>query len=96
MIIESFLHRGVEEIYLTGKSRHVSQDLIKRIRVILEVLDSATSTEEVMTFVKFRPHRLAGDRAGQIALSVNGPWRITFEAGSEAGSIMRVDLVQYH
>jgi toxin HigB-1 len=38
-------------------------------------------------------HRLQGKPA-RFALTVNGPWRITFEW--EDGDALRVDLEQYH
>ena len=38
-------------------------------------------------------HRLRGKPA-RFAISVNGPWRITFEW--EDGDAFRVDLEQYH
>jgi proteic killer suppression protein len=41
-----------------------------------------------------RLHELAGTRKGIWAVSVNGPWRITF--AHENGTFSILDLEQYH
>jgi proteic killer suppression protein len=41
-----------------------------------------------------RLHSLYGDREGEYAISVNGPWRLCFRF--EDGDIYDVELVQYH
>jgi proteic killer suppression protein len=39
-------------------------------------------------------HKLKGDREGQWAMTVNGPWRICFEF--RRGDAYSVELVDYH
>lgn len=41
-----------------------------------------------------RLHALHGDREGQWAISVSGPWRLCFHF--EEGDIYDLELVQYH
>ena len=41
-----------------------------------------------------RLHPLKGDRKGQHAISVNGPWRLCFRF--KDGDVYDVELVQYH
>ncbi len=39
-------------------------------------------------------HKLKGDRKGQWAMSVNGPWRICFEF--RKGDAYNVEIADYH
>jgi toxin HigB-1 len=39
-------------------------------------------------------HKLRGDREGQWAMTVNGPWRICFEF--RRGDAYNVEIVDYH
>jgi proteic killer suppression protein len=39
-------------------------------------------------------HKLKGDRKGQWAMTVNGPWRICFEF--RKGDAYEVEIVDYH
>ena len=39
-------------------------------------------------------HRLKGDRRGQWAMAVNGPWRICFEF--RKGDAFDVEIIDYH
>ena len=39
-------------------------------------------------------HKLKGDRQGQWAMTVNGPWRICFEF--RKGDAIEVEIVDYH
>jgi len=39
-------------------------------------------------------HKLTGDRRGQWAMTVNGPWRICFRF--EDGDAFDVEIVDYH
>jgi proteic killer suppression protein len=39
-------------------------------------------------------HKLKGDREGQWAMTVNGPWRICFEF--RTGDAYNVEVVDYH
>ena len=90
-MIESFLHRGLRELFETGKSSRVPPDLRKRVMVRLNVLAAARTLPE-LNQPGFRFHHLTG--TNRYAMDVNGPWRITFEW--QDGKAMRVDLEQYH
>jgi proteic killer suppression protein len=39
-------------------------------------------------------HKLSGDRAGQWAMTVNGPWRICFRFKN--GNAYDVEITDYH
>jgi toxin HigB-1 len=41
-------------------------------------LDAATSLQDLSPLKNLGLHKLTGNRAGQWAMTVNGPWRICF------------------
>ena len=45
---------------------------------LLATLDAATSLRDLSPLKSVGLHKLSGDRAGQWAMTVNGPWRICF------------------
>ncbi|HEX3127866.1 MAG TPA: type II toxin-antitoxin system RelE/ParE family toxin [Thermoanaerobaculia bacterium] len=91
-MIRSFRHRGLQELFETGSSRRVRDDLQARAIRRLDVLDHAESLSE-LNVPGFNFHALRGSPQ-RYSLHVNGPWCITFEW--EEGDAIRVDLQQYH
>ena len=91
-MIQSFRHKGLRDFYLNGHGAGVRPDLQKRVRRILDALNQARVLTD-LAFPGFGLHPLRGTPK-RYALSVNGPWRITFE-WVEADA-WRVDLEQYH
>ena len=89
-VIASFRHQGLKELFEKGRSATVPASLAKRCTNRLDALDAAGKTED-LNLPGFRLHQLHG---GRYAISVNGPWRLTFDW--ENGSALRVDLEQYH
>lgn len=92
-MIRSFRHRGLKELFESGKSAKVKQDLQDRCRRRLDAIDNAISLDELRV-PSYRLHLLKGDQKGRYAIDVNGPWRITFEWVD--GDAYRLDLDQYH
>jgi proteic killer suppression protein len=91
-MIESFRHRGLRELFETGRSARVRPDLQRRATVRLDALDAATSLDALRQ-PGFDLHALRGSRR-RYSIHVNGPWCITFEWHD--GTALRVDLEQYH
>ena len=91
-MIRSFRHRGLARLWNKGDTRGVRADLLDRVRLRLTALDAAQDLQE-LNMPGWRLHRLQG-KPERFAVSVNGPWRITFEW--EDGDALRVDLEQYH
>lgn len=50
----------------------------KKVRIRLSALKAATTLED-LRLVPGRFHELTGDRAGQFATSLDGPYRLIFE-----------------
>jgi proteic killer suppression protein len=95
MSIKTFKDKGVEEVFCTGRSRRIGAEFHKRMTLILDAIDGATSVSDLRGARGF--HALTGDRAGNFAVSVSGNWRLTFrfEDGQE-GDILDVNFEDYH
>ena len=91
-VIQSFRHKGLKELFESGSSRKIRQDLHERALRRLDVLDAAEDLTE-LNVPGFNFHPLKG-KPTRYSLHVNGPWCITFEW--EDGHAFRVDLEQYH
>jgi len=91
-MIRSFRHKGLARLWNEGDPKGVRGDLLDRVRLRVTALDAAQDLGE-LGVPGWRLHRLHG-KPTRYALSVNGPWRMTFEW--EDGDAFRVDLEQYH
>ena len=92
-MIQSFRHRGLADLYYTGKSAKVRADLKARALRRLDVLNAAREVEDLRV-PGFDFHPLKGFKPTRYSVHVNGPWCITFEWAD--GEALRVDLEQYH
>ena len=61
---------------------------------LLAVLDAATSLDDLSPLKSLGLHKLTGNRKGQWAMTVNGPWRICFRF--KDGDAYDVTIVDYH
>ena len=93
MAIKSFLHKGIKDLFETGKSSKVPAELRNRCQTRLELLDRARDVRELV-LPSYNLHRLRGTERARYPISVSGPWRLTFEFND--GDAWRVDLEEYH
>jgi proteic killer suppression protein len=93
-MIKSFKHSWLEEFWNTGQSKRVPPFLKDRLMRKLTILENAIELKDLSSPPSNHLHPLHGDREGQWAISVNGPWRLCFKF--EDGDILDVELVQYH
>lgn len=84
--------QGLRDLYLTGSGAGVRPDLQKRGLRVLNVLHQAQSLKD-LNLPGFDLHPLH-TTLRRYTISVNGPWRITFEWIE--GDAWRIDLEQYH
>jgi proteic killer suppression protein len=91
-VIGSFRHKGLEELYRTGKTRRIGALQIGRCARILQLLELALRPED-MNIAGFRFHRLHGDPK-RWSVRVTGNYRITFGWSDE--SALEVDFEDYH
>ena len=92
-MIISFIHKGLEKFYSTGRTSGIQAKHAGRLRIILANLDQAESPDD-MDLPGWRLHALKGDRAGLWAITVSGNWRIVFEFVS--GHAYIVNYEDYH
>jgi toxin HigB-1 len=61
---------------------------------LLLALNVAKALHDLSLLKSVGLHKLKGDRKGQWAMTVNGPWRICFEF--RKGDAYEVEIVDYH
>jgi len=61
---------------------------------LLLALNIVKSLHDLSPLKSVGLHKLKGDRKGQWAMTVNGPWRICFEF--RKGDAYEVEIVDYH
>ncbi|MBL4583795.1 MAG: type II toxin-antitoxin system RelE/ParE family toxin [Pseudomonadales bacterium] len=76
-MITSFIHKGLERFYKTGKSSGIQTKHAKRLQLILTNLDQAENPID-MDLPGLRLHELKGNRKNIWSVSVSGNWRVTF------------------
>ncbi len=92
-MIESFMHKGLEELFEKGKSAKVQQALVGRALRRLDVINTA-KTPDVLNLPGFDFHPLQQGKPKRYSVHVNGPWCITFEWEGE--NALRINLENYH
>jgi proteic killer suppression protein len=93
MAIKSFIHKGLAELWETGRTARIDKRMQKRVLARLDVLDEAVHLSD-LALPGFDFHTLKGFKPERHTVHVNGPWCITFEF--DAGDVLRVNLEQYH
>jgi proteic killer suppression protein len=91
-VIDSFRHKGLEELCLTGKSRRIGPDYVRKCVRILQLLEVADRPEE-LDIAGLRFHPLQGNPQ-RWSVRVTGNFRITF--GWSGEDALDVDLEDYH
>ncbi|OXT01643.1 peptidase [Notoacmeibacter marinus] len=76
-MITGFRHRGLKRLFEKDDGSKLPPEMVRRIREILTYLDAASDLED-MNRPTFRLHRLKGNRKGEYAVDVRGPWCIVF------------------
>ena len=91
-MIGGFRHKGLEELHLTGKTRRIGADYVRKCVRILQLLEVAALPED-MNIAGFRFHGLRGDPQ-RWSVCVTGNYRITF--GWSGENALDVDFEDYH
>jgi proteic killer suppression protein len=94
MGIRSFKHKPLADLWNKGRAvRKLDARMTDRLLRLLDRLEQADTAQD-MDFAGTRLHSLRGPKPTRYAVSVNGPWRLTFEF--DDGDAFEVDLEQYH
>jgi proteic killer suppression protein len=62
----------------------------------LEILEAATTLDDLRGLPSNRLEALKGDRKGQFSIRINMQWRICFEWSAGAPGPSNVEIVDYH
>ncbi len=91
-MIGDFRHKGLEELYLAGKTRRIGADQVRKCVRILQLLEAAANPED-MNIAGFRFHGLHGNPR-RWSVRVTGNYRITF--GWSGENALDIDFEDYH
>lgn len=92
-MIKSFRHKGLADIFYTGNARKVQAKHVKRLRLILTMLNAATHARQ-MDAPGLRLHPLKGKPEARWAVDVDENYRVVFRF--EEGHACEVDYDDYH
>ncbi len=93
-MIKSWGDRTTQRCYENGKCGKYRGMDVESAQELLAVLDAATSLKDISPLKSVGLHKLSGDRKGQWAISINGPWRICFRFRD--GDAYDVEITDYH
>lgn len=82
--------------FATGEDVRAFRALAEQAGRRLEVLEAATSLEDLRALPSNRLEVLRGDRKGQFSIRVNQQWRLCFVWPDDAPGPSQVELVDYH
>jgi toxin HigB-1 len=92
-VIRSWANTATRQFAETGKSKFSGLDP-EVADEVLSMLEAATSLADISPLKSVGLHPLKGDRKGQWAMTINGPWRLCFRF--EDGDAHDVEIVDYH
>jgi len=92
-MIQTFRNKALERLLKENNTKGIPKELEKRIRVRLEVIDSATIIDD-LRIPGYDLHQLKGDRRETWSIKVSGNWRITFKF--KDNDAYDLDIEDYH
>ena len=93
-MIKTFADRRTEDLYVTGRSRRLPPDVVRRALRKLAQVNAATTLHDLRFPPSNRLHALAGNRKGQHSIAINDQWRICFRF--KDGDAYDVEVCDYH
>ncbi|MFM8453725.1 MAG: type II toxin-antitoxin system RelE/ParE family toxin [Gammaproteobacteria bacterium] len=94
MAIKSFKQKWLEDFYYKDIGGKIKPQLREQVFRKLKLIDYACSVEDLKSPPGKKLHPLKGDRKGQWAVAVNGPWRLCFYFENQSAT--EIELIQYH
>jgi len=93
-MIKTFADKETQQIFVSGKSKSLLPQLIRRAVRRLEYIHLAKTLDDLKVPPCNRLYRLKRDRAGQYSISINDQWRICFRFIE--GDAYDVEITDYH
>jgi proteic killer suppression protein len=93
-MIESFKHKGLQELFEKGKTSRLPHERLGKIKNLLAVLDSAHALKD-LNAPAFRLHKLKKPPLdGYYSIDVSGNYRLVFDFDS--GNVNDLDYLDTH
>lgn len=93
-MIRSFASSDTRLLFEIGQSKELPPDILRRALRKLELIDNAMTLLDLRLPPGNRLHALAGNRAGQHAVSINDQWRVCFRFADDG--VYDVEICDYH
>lgn len=93
-MIKSFADKRTEDAFSGTFEKGFPQDIQRRARRKLEMLNAATILDDLRNPPGNRLHALTGDLAGFYAISINDQWRLIFRWNGQ--NTTDVEILDYH
>jgi proteic killer suppression protein len=93
-VIKTWKNAKSRRIYEEGKTRGFSGLDLDDALEVLKMLNAAPALDRISPLKSIGLHRLKGDRKGQWAMTINGPWRVCFQF--RGGNAYDVEITDYH
>lgn len=94
IMIQTFADKETQQVFVSGKSKRLPPDLIRRAIRRLEYIHLANTLNDLRVPPSNRLYALKGDREGQHSISINEQWRICFRFID--GDAYDVEITDYH
>ena len=82
--------------FVNGEAVQALQGFARQAYKKLEILDAATSLEDLSALPGNQLEVLSGDRSGQYSIRINAQWRICFEWKDGEPGPSNVEILDYH
>jgi proteic killer suppression protein len=92
-VIKSWANSATRRFADNGKNKFSGMDA-EAAMDLLASLDAAASLNDLSPLKSVGLHKLTGNRKGQWAMTINGPWRICFTFRD--GDAFDVEIADYH
>ena len=93
-MIRSFHDKDTERMFYRRRARKIPFEIHRRVKMKLNLIDAASSLNDLKVPPGNRLEQLSGDRAGQWSIRINQQWRVCFEW--HEGDAYNVEIVDYH
>jgi len=94
-LIVGFRNRRTE-LFAKGEFIREFQGFADQAYWRLEILEAATSLDDLRALRSSNLEALKGKRAGQFSIRINKQWRICFEWPKSAKGPSNIEIVDYH
>lgn len=93
-MIRSFASSDTRLLFEAGRGKELPPVIFRRALRKLELIDNAMALLDLRLPPGNRLHALAGNRAGQHAVSINDQWRVCFRFADDG--VYDVEICDYH